>query len=715
MKRWIELGTLLLACNLSALASIVQHGSVSGNGSSATLTATQKDDIIVECGNRNSNTEPAVPTGYITIKHATGANTQSGTCAYKSSPGNEITLGTMTNASNVAYFVVRGVQIQSGGILGCNPAQSNGSSTSLTYPTCTMSRTDGSSILVTFGTATGAVTNLPDSCPTGPGGGTMTLQSSTSQSSLALCTLVGATSATTINSVTIDNTGHCGFTFEILGTTKNTAITANDYLVYSKPWRYTNEAASSPYTMIIPLEHISESGNDLDVTFAWQYASVAPTVSNVYCNSDTGGATWAWALTTDGTRTARVLDTGDTTDIFNYSVHNAASGCTKLTIVASSAFVTAAVTYREFRQIASSPVEYVAAQTSTSDPFQTAGAITTATTGDLIYQDCSSATMGGVGGATGVTTIDKSEGITMLGDWPLYNLGSEAWIYGTTGADTEYMAFLPAAGNHAVCIAVALKVSAGAGTAPTGPQIVSSWNVLMTGVATNTNPYAIMSTGDSIFIVDDGNQVANAQQFTGLTDTIGNSFAVKAPFDGSAGYPSIAFDCNVTAGDDLLIFTGVNTGATHNQWLVEMRNLDNSSHTACWDSTTGVGGCSGGHCVSGTPTAIVASTASPTGLPSITPGTADGIVFANSEIGNGTPQSLSAPTCGVFDNDTYAGQTDQSRMGLGNFFGFCLNSSTSAQSWGWVNGTSDTYQSIGIHFKAPAASNVTPAIWVIQP
>jgi len=664
----------LLLCAPCCFASISIQQNGSATATSATLSSTNFGDLIIMCGNRANNTAPSLPTGYTNIQSG-GANTQSGRCAWKISPGAETATGTMTNAANVAFVVLRGYDIQSSGPIGCAPSVSNASSTSLTYPTCSLVRSGGSSYLFAFGTATGASTTPPDTAPSG-----MTLLSSTSQSTLALSYLAGATSGT-VSSVTIaPSTGHTGITFEVLANQSVSSIA--NYLVHSVAIGNSGEACSSSCSITVPVPS-SSSNNFLNVELMWSYSGTAPSVSSIYCNSDTGHSTWTWTDfghdVSDGSQLAGAVD---------YYIAGATSGCTSVTIALSQPTLTLTGHYTEWRQIAtSSPVDAAAGQVSSAMPFVTPGTLNTATNGDVIYSACA-ADANGIG--TYTTTLQAlADGNTILEFDPSYSISTQAFVQttasSTTGVYFDFSGYAGTVGDSAACIGLALKASAGAGTNPGGIQIVQQMYV-NSSTATAHFQANVLNAGDTLMF--NGLASQSAAQWSSVADSLGNTFTSHS----TADYPAWALDCNALSGGDYFTISGAPSGQQGGWVIQEISGLNNSSHTACFDATAGM--------------ATAVGVASPySTAPSITPSTANGLIEAYINFGTGPATAISSPSGGIYGYPTYTGLTDASHITEGGGFAYYANASTSAKSFTWTNANSSAWNASAIHLlPAPAGS-----------
>jgi hypothetical protein len=162
----------------------------SSGTTSAVLPAHAVDDAIVIFAFRDgSNTPPIAVAGFTEINNG-GLNTCSARLHYKRATTTAETSGTWTNATTVIAVVLRGVDWTQpiGGQLA-----SGGSSTTISYPGLTMSRTDGSSMVLAFGGHRS--TNV--AIQTVPSGMTLIGTASDATDEAAAFLLAGATSFTT--------------------------------------------------------------------------------------------------------------------------------------------------------------------------------------------------------------------------------------------------------------------------------------------------------------------------------------------------------------------------------------------------------------------------------------------------------------------------------------------------------------------------------------
>lgn len=690
MRRFLIIFALLVCPAARATITVAQNGSATAT--SATLTSTQLGDLIIVCGNRASTTEPTVATGYATIKHSTGANTQSATCGYKLSKGGETSTGTWTNATNVAYIVLRGYDINSSGPLGCNPAQDTGSSTTLTFPTCTLTRSNGTSMVLTFGTATGATTTPPDTCASG-----FTLASSTSQSTLGLCYDNGYSSSSFSGSITIaPTTGWVGLTFEILGQQSNVASASSNLIqtVHTSQFNDTgcNVGPTCGPAFTIPLPNATLSNNFLQLDFDVRYTSTAPTVSSIQCN---GGTSWTW---TDSGHDE--LNTTDLVDSFEYYIAGATAGCTTITVTMSAEWYSAEATFNEWKGIAtSSPVDTGTGviNSGTSPIFGTS--ITPGTSGDLITLHCAMVPLPGGGPNYSTTTpapVVPSGGFTSIDPDIGYPYETIAAIYNATTSVSAYEDFYAGtASNDGNCIMMAYKTSSGAGTSYSGVHIVAESFQGASGQATVYAQMHMFNSGDTLATVLFSGETATNDQFSAISDSLGSSFTKEGQHDDNGTYPEWGIDCDAGAGDDLIEWTGGST----NGWniaIVEISGLNNSSHTACIDVTGKIS------LNNGTGTGPYTYTG-----PSLTATNSGDLQLSMFDIGTGpTTTSISSPSGAEFLYASYGNWTDQSIVYEGGGFGGLYSTGTSAQAFVWGSAESETAFISAVDFLPAASSSV---------
>ncbi|HTS04499.1 MAG TPA: hypothetical protein VMP68_02880 [Candidatus Eisenbacteria bacterium] len=611
---------------------------------------------------------------------------------WKLSVGGETTCGTFSNATVTFCAVYRNGWINPSTIGGyaatSTPSGTTGASGALSYVGFTLQNPFSSSWVVCAG---GSTSGTVDSAPTG-----MTLRSGTSVTNYAFSDTNGNVSSWTTTSGPSPGVKWATACGEIVGPPSTVASSQSSKVSDYYPGQAI-EACTGSCTWTFNVSGASATGslstNLLIARWIWGYTTTQPTISNVYCNSDSGHATWTW------TQAGSVVhDATNKTDGYTYYVSNAASGCSTVTVVASSVWnnaTGAAVEYKGFKTLDQYVTNIGGAPTMSN------AALTPTASGDLIDWFCSADTLSA--GGTASTGIFVGKGVLpYVADFGFATI-SGSFIYNSTSAiTTATYARGYASGNNSICMEAAFK-NDGTGTSPSGVSI-EGFGILdsQVNIAT-TNLQLSYEAGDTLWIGVTGVFTANATQFTAASGQIA-SFTLHRPADANGGYPNVALDCNLaSAGLDYVTLTSTSNASMF--YYYKIRGLNNSSHSACDDTTAGY------------PTAVITGpTSSPSPLPTITPSTADGIVIALSETGTGPATATTAPTGAVYSVPIYTGQSDSGRMGTGNLVGHYFNLSTATQNWAWTNSVATDFIGAAEHLKAaPAGVGVTPPLWVIQP
>jgi hypothetical protein len=124
---------------------------------SATLPTHQADDIIIGFAFRDGSTvQPTLPAGWNQLRDQAGTTCCSRT-AWRRATGAGTTTGTWTNASRVAFIVLRGAWREFP--IGSDAAGA-GTAASVTYPALTVRKTDSTSMAVRFAGHRSIDTNL---------------------------------------------------------------------------------------------------------------------------------------------------------------------------------------------------------------------------------------------------------------------------------------------------------------------------------------------------------------------------------------------------------------------------------------------------------------------------------------------------------------------------------------------------------------------------
>jgi hypothetical protein len=672
MKRLI----LFLAFAAVAFAAITPVTSVNcaapASATSCTLAASPLFGDVLIAVTGDTTTAITLVSGWTNISST--ATTRSMRAAWKFAIGTETTCGAWTNAT-VAYCMdYRGTDLQSAGPIG-GVSTATGTSATLAYNTITMTRTNGTSWVV--GCAwTNAATNA-DAAPSG-----MTLRSGTSNAAFACSDTNGGVSSWATTDVTITNVAWRSIVFELLALPASTSVSSN--LAHVFHTSIPGQACTGSCILTLPLPASSGTNNLLNVAVVWANSSTPPTISNVYCNADTGHATWTWTLAENAT------DSGNDTEISDYYIPGAAANCTSVNIEWSGVWSNGAeAVYTEWYGMAtSSALDTGIAAGATSAPIMSAGSITTGTSGDVIYEHCSAdalsqgfSTSTNIFGSAGLLAPDMNGGLASL-----------AFVQTTAGAIEPYLDILGTTAG--ICVTVAFKTSNGAGTAPAGVQIVQDIGFAVAGATTQNMQVHMINANDALVIVGLGDQAPGAAQFTGISDSAGNSYTIHSSTTGNGGYPAWALDCQAKAGDSYVTLTGSTAADEYNYVVLEVSGINNTSHTSCYDSTAGLATASG--------------TSTPySSAPSITPSTSGGVILALTNFGTGPATAVTSPSGAVYAYPTYTGMTDASLMTEGGGFSYLYNASTSAKSWAWTNANNAAWVASAIALEAAVSSCIT--------
>jgi hypothetical protein len=447
----------------------------------------------------------------------------------------------------------------------------------------------------------------------------------------------------------------------------------------------SQESCTGVCNLTVPFPNATLASNLLKMDFSWRYSGTAPTVSNIYCNSDSAHATWTWTLAKS------VLNVADTTDTFSYYVGGAAAGCKSVTIVASAVWTNAEATFKEYREIAtSSPVDATGGGVDSGTSPSFAATVTTTVANDLIDQFCTLAPMPfSFPQSTSLATA--SSGFTALDLDIVFGYGSMAEIDSSTGSVTGTINFVGGpSGGDGNCTTVAFKTSGGAGTIPVGVHIVQQNDQNMGGTPNPKLAAHVFNSNDALIFVAFSGAAFPNQQWTGFSDSLGNSFTAYNITDATSVYPEWELSCNATSGDDLFSPTGGSTG-DWNIVILEVAGLKNSSAQACFDNAAKING----------------NNAPYTNAPTITPSHATDLVLAMIEEGLGPITGITSPAAATYDYPTFTGQNDADDMTEGGGFSILYNAGTSALTWNWSGPNSASWWASAIALLA-GSSQATP-------
>ena len=144
--------------------AITRTQNVSAAANNVAITSTSNGDVIVVWAYfAGTATIPTLPGGFTSIVGTAGVQ-QGARLGYKVSTGGDTTSGTWTNATHVVCLVYSGCNTLSP--FGTTPTINAGNSASLGYLATTLTITNGTSIHLGFGGASGATAGM-NGTPTG--------------------------------------------------------------------------------------------------------------------------------------------------------------------------------------------------------------------------------------------------------------------------------------------------------------------------------------------------------------------------------------------------------------------------------------------------------------------------------------------------------------------------------------------------------------------
>jgi hypothetical protein len=467
--------------------------------------------------------------------------------------------------------------------------------------------------------------------------------------------------------------------------------------------------------------------------------------------TDNQGNTWTLV-------TSRDSGVGGITTFLYYAA-GAAAGTNKITIVFTAGQTDFHAELSEFYNIKTTvpAIDGSIASMGTA-PTVSSGTFATTINGNLIYACAMNLTEGsstfGVGSAP--TAIAAGSGYTLLAA-DLRLCGMSEYQIQTTSSGTTSASFTvtqPVNDDHNI-IVVAFQ-SAAAGTAPpAGIRIVHEYH-LEVNIAARI--FAFPCTGNLLVLaVDDANNDTNGNIVTSVTSSPSNTWTKVAPLSNN---PQLFYVANASTATTLTGTINNNTPAhTTMARLYDISGAATSPHdvdatangTVAAATTTTQARVAGDTTVTiaaaagianndflmweleivkvtaggGTTTLTIlraqrgttaASHASGTNLiqtnltsaPSITPTTANGLVFGIIAFGVG-PIDGTVGAAFVCDNAPYQGETDAGKMNNGDAWSHTYNSAASAQSFGYQlkNGSSlTTWFALAVAFKAAAVTIV---------
>jgi hypothetical protein len=701
------------------MSSITRVGSATASGTTVAIPSHQAGDLILVFAFRGSSTTaPSVPVGYlpINIESESTAVTCSGVLGYRIADGASDTSGTWTNASVLISAVYRP---SSGNTIRIGQSAVNKSTTdTINYPALSPLGDSASGNSWVIG-AVGA-SNLTQTLTTAFTGMTnVTSVAGASYQAALFDTNAGVTSWPSTNQTV---TGTAGKSVSIVAELvlaatsdplsnvyQHVAAAGNSYTAGSVGNNYicpVDQNVGAGNTLIIaftaengqsvssvtgqlngafsPVTHISGGAGNLDT---WVYIKTNVTagteaITVVFSNTVIAASAMvnglAYNITTLGTTNwvacgaaSAALGVG-----FQYNgtaVTGSGGQCIQATQAMSYVITEICGVAASFTATSGSTFQATAYSTTTA-----AGSFTPpnndATGGNFIWLCSFKAEQ-----ADGQWTINLfptspfsllsadigwSGGINPTVSNPQYAFPKivEGYVQAAHAAiNPSFTSIESGSGDHWNTVALALQISAGAGTQqPTGIQIASHQHFSTTTAPSGVATYALQcpSVGNLRWIESDGLSGSN---ITGVRDSEGNSWSNAAAGSG------MWFMANTQPDPNLVVFIDCNnTGNPSVSW----RYLDIiGAHASPYDSSVVVADTTGN----------LATTYTPTNQPS--PTTANGLVIASIGLGTGPGLAVTSPAGANWGLVSYTGETDGDKFENADILAHYLNPSGGLESW----------------------------------
>ncbi len=469
------------------------------------------------------------------------------------------------------------------------------------------------------------------------------------------------------------------------------------------------DTLTGPFKITVPP---TLAGNLMKLTISHPSGTTISSIADDHSNTWVTGAS-----TTDTSNT-------ETTEV-RY-VCGAATGTSVVTVAFSNSIVNGDVTqfsYDEVSGIATSSCGDGNSGANGSQGTLNPGSITTTSNGDMIFTFgiCSSGSTES-GNQAGVVMPDDTSAKIAENDFDQFMSmvrvqASAGEINPTVYANAQDVN--NTGGMYWNIVAQAFKASSGAGTQPSGIQVVTdmhfvNWDVL------GWNP--LPSNGNAI--VFSTSNPSSGWRMTNLTDNYGTSYTRTSYSDATVDPQqySACLGSNVSARDRIFSYTP-DVHQTHVE-IYTIAGAKNSSETGCIGTTVnhyaGTQGLTSNDNIVGDP--VIRPTINSGGY---------SVIIATSYVGTGpptamcvsggvTPPSCTGQSAGVVFNSIYAtGMTDPSSWSTGDPFEFFYTNSTSSRSMDYLmgNGTAATsYYGAAIEILAAdlgqGSGTLTPTVTV---
>jgi hypothetical protein len=438
----------------------------------------------------------------------------------------------------------------------------------------------------------------------------------------------------------------------------------------------------------VQLPNADLSSNGVVVAFTWDST---PTVTSVLLIDGSGATVDTLTLIVSGT-------SGNSQKYAAYGKFGCTAGAVAIKITLSTTsnnWSACAVEFFNCATASATDGSHFASQTAGTTAYQS-GSITTLSAGDLILQfTWQDEALGWYG-----TSFTPDTGATLLcadlGD----GMAAQYLIQGSAGAINPTLTRSPGAAGASITVAIK---NAAAGTAPTiTPRIVRHQDYT---VASAVSSYVCQFPGNNgLFVVVHDGYCGSASthcRVTGITDTIGNAWV-------SRGTASQLVGASGTIFYDEQIIDAVNaTGSNSNKLTVSLDNPSGGSTLSLFDvagaATAPFDNCQTAIGQQSTGSGAVSTV-------SITPATANGLVFATINQDQGTTTSCTT-TGAIFDTPWYDAESGGfNALAEDKGIAHVQNANTSAITFVWRNTVDSStgvnaWAAIAAAYKAPATSS----------
>lgn len=272
-------------------------------------------------------------------------------------------------------------------------------------------------------------------------------------------------------------------------------------------------------------------------------------------------------------------------------------------------------------------------------------------------------------GFTGVfpTLFSSSSGFLLLNADSAWNNGNnslpkvvETEIQATSAAINPGMTYTPSTtGYHWNSLAVALKLSPGAGTAPAAGLRINGIQHLSTESFPSSGTYKLQVSATGNLRVLSSTEPALIGNT--VTDSDGNTWT---PDGVNAGFWYVA---NTTANPNLVIT--MSGGSTVARLSLRFTDISGAATTGTFNSATA------------SPNQVVQNLTTFTASPSPSPTTTHGLTIANVGLSTGPGLAATSPSGAIWDLCTYTGETDNDTIENADIMAHFPVSAAGAQTW----------------------------------